>query len=228
MSNPHVILVDTHGKKIGTADRASAHHGKGQLHRAFSIFVCNPLYPPRCVNRGGTRKGSAVSRCSQRGTRDDTMVLLQTLPPSVTPSDFSKKNRIEGRDDTMVLLQKRASHKLFGNLWTNTCCSHPRPEEEIIDAAKRRLQEEFGITCHLKEYGSFIYKAHDEKGTEYEHDTVLVGQLADDTTLTVDTNEITEWQWMGLEELKKDLKDNPEKYTPWFPKALKYASRDHS
>jgi len=119
-----------------------------------------------------------------------------------------------------VLLQKRASHKLFGNLWTNTCCSHPRPEEEIIDAAKRRLQEELDITCDLKECGSFIYKAHDEKGTEYEYDTVFVGQLADDTTITPDMNEITEWKWMDIQQLQKDLAKNPHHYTPWLHQAL--------
>ena len=50
-----------------------------------------------------------------------------------------------------MLLQKRASSKYHsGGLWTNACCSHPRPGEEAIDAAVRRLQEEMGFTTPLK------------------------------------------------------------------------------
>lgn len=122
-----------------------------------------------------------------------------------------------------VLLQKRAPHKLFGNLWTNTCCSHPQPNEKVIDAAHRRLQEEFGITCDLKECGSFIYKAHDEKGIEYEYDTVLVGEVSDDTPLAPDTKELSEWKWMNVTELQKDLEEQPYHYTPWFKQALQIA-----
>ena len=45
-----------------------------------------------------------------------------------------------------LLLQKRASSKYHsGGLWTNTCCSHPREDEDILDAANRRLIEEMGI-----------------------------------------------------------------------------------
>lgn len=119
-----------------------------------------------------------------------------------------------------VLLQKRASHKLFGNLWTNTCCSHPQPSEITTVAAHRRLQEEFGFACDLKECGSFIYKAEDKNGIEYEYDTVLVGEISDHTPLTPDTNEITEWKWMKIKELQKDLEKNPQHYTPWLKKAL--------
>ncbi|MBI3336383.1 isopentenyl-diphosphate Delta-isomerase [Candidatus Peregrinibacteria bacterium] len=171
MRNPLVTLVNENGKIIGTADRESAHSGKGKLHRAFSIFI------------------------------------------------FKKND---------VLLQKRAPHKLFGSLWTNTCCSHPRPNETAIDAALRRLKEEFGFDCPLTECGSFIYRAHDKKGTEYEYDIVFVGEISDRTPVTPDTNEIAEWKWMNIEELKDDLKNNPEKYSPWLPQALKYASCDHS
>ena len=50
-----------------------------------------------------------------------------------------------------LLLQKRASSKYHcGGLWTNTCCSHPREKETILDAANRRLQEEMGMQCELK------------------------------------------------------------------------------
>lgn len=76
-----------------------------------------------------------------------------------------------------LLLQQRASGKYHSaNLWTNTCCSHPRPGESAYDAANRRLYEEMGLACELSEVFSFIYKAHlGNNLTEHEFDHVFVG-----------------------------------------------------
>src|ERR1700712_1529352 len=76
-----------------------------------------------------------------------------------------------------ILLQQRAFSKYHsGGLWTNTCCSHPRPGEETIDAAKRRLKEEMGFDCELVEKFHFIYKAPFENGlTEHELDFIYSG-----------------------------------------------------
>ncbi len=41
-----------------------------------------------------------------------------------------------------MLLQQRAPQKYHSpGLWTNACCSHPRPGEDTKDAAIRRLRE---------------------------------------------------------------------------------------
>jgi Isopentenyldiphosphate isomerase len=43
-------------------------------------------------------------------------------------------------DKKRMLLQRRALSKYHsGGLWTNTCCSHPREHEQVMDAAHRRL-----------------------------------------------------------------------------------------
>src|ERR1700740_2951379 len=76
-----------------------------------------------------------------------------------------------------LLLQRRAKGKYHSpGLWTNTCCSHPRPGEKTIDAAKRRLMEEMGFECELHPAFSFIYKAElDNNLTEHEFDHVYFG-----------------------------------------------------
>ena len=62
-------------------------------------------------------------------------------------------------DKEELLLQQRAFSKYHsGGLWTNTCCSHPRPNETIKDAANRRLFEEMGMSCDLQIKTNFIYK----------------------------------------------------------------------
>lgn len=115
-----------------------------------------------------------------------------------------------------LLMQRRAFGKYHsGGLWTNTCCSHPAPGESIEEAAHRRLDEEMGLTCDLKKVFSFIYKAKlDHDLTEYELDHVLIG-LSDDTP-HLDPEEAIAFKWMSFEDLKKDVRDNPDNYTVWF------------
>ena len=55
-----------------------------------------------------------------------------------------------------MLLHKRAESKYHcSGLWTNACCSHPRPGEEIMEAAMRRLKEEMGFQIPLKNLFEF-------------------------------------------------------------------------
>lgn len=115
-----------------------------------------------------------------------------------------------------LLLQRRAFGKYHSEgLWTNTCCSHPLPEENVVEAGKRRLMEEMGIECSLTPQFSFIYKAEFENGlTEYELDHVLVG-YSDDTP-HLNPEEAISFQWMPLDQIKENIHNNPEQYTAWF------------
>lgn len=119
-------------------------------------------------------------------------------------------------DRNELMIQRRALDKYHSpGLWTNTCCSHQREGESNIDAGKRRLQEEMGFTTNLKDTISFIYKAPFDNGlTEHEFDHILVGYYNDEPHLNPE--EADDYKWVGLEELKLDMKKNPEIYTEWF------------
>ena len=119
-----------------------------------------------------------------------------------------------------LLLQQRADVKYHSaGLWTNTCCSHPRFGEELLDAANRRLFEEMGLKTNLEFAFSFIYKAEFENGlTEYEYDHVFWGQT-DELPVTNET-EVKDWKYMSLHELKKDINDNPAHYSEWIKLSL--------
>lgn len=121
---------------------------------------------------------------------------------------FNKENQL--------LLQRRALSKYHsGGLWTNTCCSHPRPGESIIEAGTRRMKEELGITCQLQEYFSFTYKASlDNELTEYEFDHVLIGDFAGEASLNYE--EVDSIKWLTLEEVKKLMIEQPNDFTVWF------------
>lgn len=159
IATTYVVLVDENDKRRGFMEKIEAHE-KGELHRAFSVFI------------------------------------------------FNNKNEL--------LLQRRADHKYHsGGLWTNTCCSHPKPGESNDQAALRRLEEEMGITGVLQEEFSFVYKHEFENGMiEHELDHVFFGWT--DDLPKVNSEEVAEYTYVPMDRLHEKLKSNPELYTPWF------------
>ena len=121
-----------------------------------------------------------------------------------------------------LLLQRRASSKYHsGGLWTNTCCSHPREGEDILDAANRRLDEEMGIKTSLRKVYDFIYKAElDNQLTEHEFDHVFYGVYDNDPKLNKD--EAEDFKWVDMETLNNDIIKNEDNYTVWFKIAFEY------
>jgi isopentenyl-diphosphate delta-isomerase len=115
-----------------------------------------------------------------------------------------------------LLLQKRAGGKYHsGGLWTNTCCSHPRPGETPGQGANRRLKEEMGLNCRVKPAFTFKYRADMGNGlTEHELDHVYTG-VSDDVPVP-DKNEVADWKYITLDELDKQLKAHPKQFTEWF------------
>lgn len=115
-----------------------------------------------------------------------------------------------------LMLQQRSVIKYHSpGLWTNTCCSHPRPGEDVTDAGHRRLIEEMGFDCRLEKIFDFIYKAELDQGlSEHEFDHVLFGKY--DGKPVINPDEVNDWKWMNMEDISKDMKLNPEKYTIWF------------
>ena len=124
-------------------------------------------------------------------------------------------------DERKILLQKRQSNKYHcGGLWTNTCCSHPRPNEDTKTAAERRLYEEMGIKTELTYIDKFHYIAEFENGlTENEVDHVFYGTVHDDN-FTVNPDEVSDKKWVSFEELSNLLNQYPDQFTPWLKPAL--------
>lgn len=119
-------------------------------------------------------------------------------------------------DKNELMLQQRAADKYHSPLlWANTCCSHQREGETNIEAGNRRLQEEMGFNTQLKELFSFIYKAPFDNGlTEHELDHVMIGYYNQEPTINPD--EVEAWKWMDIDEVRKDIQQNPDIYTAWF------------
>ncbi len=116
-----------------------------------------------------------------------------------------------------LLLQKRALSKYHsGGLWTNTCCSHPRPGEVTGHAALRRLKEEMGFETNLSEAFSFIYQTSFDNGlTENEFDHVFVG-VYEGEEININPEEVASFTYKSLDEIETSMQKDPEKYTVWF------------
>ena len=115
-----------------------------------------------------------------------------------------------------MLLQQRAINKYHsGGLWTNACCSHPRPDEDISEAAHRRLYVERGFSTDLHKIFDFIYRSEFENGlTEFEFDHVFAGSY--DNMIFPSSDEVMDYCYKGIDEIKETLSTHPQKYTTWF------------
>jgi isopentenyl-diphosphate delta-isomerase len=115
-----------------------------------------------------------------------------------------------------LLLQKRARAKYHsGGLWSNTACGHPRPGELTAAAARRRLREEMGLDCELREAFDFLYRV--ELGgelIEHEYDHVFVGRS--EGTPAPDPAEVEDWEWVTMGELRRGLREEPSRYSYWL------------
>lgn len=119
-------------------------------------------------------------------------------------------------DDGDLLIQQRHTQKrLWGGVWSNSCCSHPRVGEETDVAAHRRVAEELGLKTDLNFLFKFEYRALDaEFGTEHELCSVYAGHV--DCEPIVNTTEIQAWEWVPSAELSQRVKQTPKDFTPWL------------
>ena len=119
--------------------------------------------------------------------------------------------------DERILLQRRSEAKYHSpGLWSNTCCGHPTPGESVSRAAHRRLLAEMGIgDCELRPAARFIYRANLTNGLlEHELDHLFVGRWAGDPV--PNPSEVSEWRWMSVTSLRRDLAANAANYTAWL------------
>ena len=120
--------------------------------------------------------------------------------------------------DGKMFIQRRAMDKYHsGGLWANACCSHPRWGETFEESVQNRLVEELGIpkgSCSPKELFSFVYYCKYDTLSEYEYDHVLVTDY--DGDMTINSEEIMDTRWIELDQLQKELQEEPQKFSAWF------------
>jgi isopentenyl-diphosphate Delta-isomerase len=122
-------------------------------------------------------------------------------------------------DGSRVLIQRRAMTKYHTpGLWANTCCTHPRWDEDSAVCAVRRLREELGITGLFPAFADRVeYRADVGQGlTEHELVDIFVAERTERMTLDANPDEVAEVAWVDLYDLSADVLRNPERFTPWL------------
>jgi isopentenyl-diphosphate delta-isomerase len=115
-----------------------------------------------------------------------------------------------------LLLQKRYAGKYHsGGLWTNACCGHPRPGEDVHEAALRRLKEEMGFACPLEGLGVIRYRAELDHSL-IEHELVHVFRGLYDGVIAPNPEEAEGYQWASLEDVRADVAAMPQRFSAWF------------
>jgi isopentenyl-diphosphate delta-isomerase len=161
---------------------------------------------------------------------DERVILVDAMDTPVGTADKLEAHR-SGRlhrafsvfvlnDGNELLLQRRAEGKYHsGGLWSNTCCSHPRPGEDTAAAAGRRLEEEMGFRCDLVPAFDMVYRADVGNGlVEYEYDHIFLGRW--NGSPSPDAREVMDWRWVALDDLAEEVVSNPRRFTYWFRVAL--------
>lgn len=127
-------------------------------------------------------------------------------------------------DKGELLLQQRALSKYHsGGLWTNCCCSHPKPGEDNLTAIRRRLYEELHIRQEeqpeLEKIGDFMYYVELDNGIkENEFDHIYIGRYSH--TPGINPDEALSYRWCSLNELIREIEQHPGQFTFWFKEII--------
>lgn len=131
-------------------------------------------------------------------------------------------------DDGQVLVTRRALNKVtWPGVWTNSCCGHPRPGEDIREAARRRIHEELGLAVEELEMvlPVFRYTARDASGiVENEICPVFIGRVRD-TDLAPDPDEVMEAAWLDWSHLVTSVRATPQVFSPWCVEQIPQIAR---
>ncbi len=132
---------------------------------------------------------------------------------------FNSKNEL-------LLQQRHTDKRLWGEYWSNTCCSHPRKGESYAQAVARRLKEEVGLDVPLHYLYRFQYQASfGDKGSENELCSVYIGRA--NSKPKINDTEIMAWKYISITDLNRDMLLNPELYTPWFKMEWERLTREY-
>lgn len=170
----------------------------------------------------------ASSRCAEPPVNEVILVDAHDRAVGVAEKSAAHRDGLLHRAFSVIvydragrmLLQQRALSKYHsGGLWSNTCCSHPRPGELTEAAAHRRLVEEMGFDCELERVHEFVYHVEVDNGLmEHEYDHVFVGRC--DAAPRHDPEEVNAWRWIEPRELGREAALRPERFTYWFKRCL--------
>lgn len=125
-----------------------------------------------------------------------------------------------------LLLQKR-KHKRFNDIWDFTGATdvlHQEKDESFGEATLRCLKREYGIEgVKVRKFGAFNYFAKYNGECENEHCAMMVGEYDGEVEMNPEVG--YGYKWMDQDKFLKDIKENPQNYSPWAIEGVKILER---
>jgi isopentenyl-diphosphate delta-isomerase len=126
-----------------------------------------------------------------------------------------------------VLATRRAlTKRTWPGVWTNSCCGHPAPGEEVAAAARRRLRQELGLAPERLDLvlPEFAYRAVAADGVvENERCPVYLAQVGGDPD--PDPAEVAEWRWVPWPTFRTVATEAPWALSPWTAAQVRQLDR---
>lgn len=118
--------------------------------------------------------------------------------------------------DGRVLLTRRALHKAtFPGVWTNSCCGHPAPGEELEGAVRRRVRQELGVEVDDLRLllPAFRYRAELGGVVENEMCPVFAGRVRG--RVDPDPDEVGDTAWEPWQPFREAVLDGSREVSVW-------------
>ena len=158
---------------------------------------------------------------------DERLVLVDAEDVPVGTETRARCHALEGlrhrafsvylfdRAGRLLIHQRHDTKPLWPSFWSNSCCSHPVGDEQVADAARRRVKEELGASVEIQPIHRYEYRAtFGDVGTEHEVVTVFMGQVQEED-LAPDPVEVADFRFIEPATLDAEIGDGT-RYTPWF------------
>ena len=119
----------------------------------------------------------------------------------------------------LLLTQRAPAKRTWPGVWTNACCGHPAPDEELVGAVLRRLRQELGIRGQVEISSllpDFRYRAVMDNGiVENEICPVFLARVPAGVAVAPDESEVAGYRWATPEEFRRLISAAREPVSPW-------------
>lgn len=136
-----------------------------------------------------------------------------------TPLHLAFSVHVVDDDHNTLLARRSVTKRTWPGVWSNACCGHPAPGEELVEAVRRRLSSELGLTAQSLTLvlPDFAYRAQDAGGVvENEVCPVFVARVAGARPSPFpNADEVAEWVWVPHEQAVLLARDHPRLLSPW-------------